>query len=190
MLERELDVRAEANVGAKEAIACACLAEIKDGDAIFLDSGSTVQRIAAKLAGRNITVLTNAIAVAQLVADLPGVEHVLVGGRLRRVAGALIGAWRQRISSGLPRISPSSASAAFLNGLTVADLEEAQLKATVIERAHRVVLPLDHSKVGVTHFARVCELGAVDVLVSDQASAAMKELCAAHGIRLVVAQPV
>ncbi len=191
MLERELDVRAEANVGAKEAIARACLAEIKDGDAIFLDSGSTVQRIAAKLAGRNITVLTNAIAVAQLVADLPGVEHVLVGGRLRRVAGALIGALAtenlERFTANLAFIGVSGFSE---NGLTVADLEEAQLKATVIERAHRVVLPLDHSKVGVTHFARVCELDAVDVLVTDQASAAMEELCAAHGIRLVVAQLV
>lgn len=190
MVERELDVRAGANVEAKEAIARACLAEIKDGDAIFLDSGTTVQRIAAKLAGRNLTVLTNAVAVAQLVADLPGVDHVLLGGRLRRVAGSLVGALAienlERFTANLAFIGVSGFSE---NGLTVADLEEAQLKAMVIERAHRVVLPMDHTKVGATHFARVCELEAVDVLVTDKASATMEELCSAHGIRLVVAEP-
>ncbi len=95
---------------------------IKDGDAIFLDSGSTVQRIAAKLAGRNITVLTNAIAVAQLVADLPGVEDVL-SAALRRVAGALIGALAtenlERFTANLAFIGVSGFSE---NGLTVADL--------------------------------------------------------------------
>ena len=143
------------------------------------------------LTGRNITVLTNAVAVADAVADLPSVDHVLLGGRLRRVAGSVVGTLAmENLERFTVNVAFISASGFGENGLTVADLDEAQLKAAVIERAHRVVVPIDQSKVGATHFARVCDLDAVDVLVTDHASAAVDELCATHSIRLVVAAPL
>src|SRR6266849_1491554 len=51
LVESDLVARSQINVEAKEAIAIACLQEIHNGDAIFLDSGTTTQRIASKLAG-------------------------------------------------------------------------------------------------------------------------------------------
>src|SRR2546428_9361288 len=42
-VESRLEIRAQRNTEAKEAIAIACVQEIQDGDAIFLDSGTTIQ---------------------------------------------------------------------------------------------------------------------------------------------------
>ena len=50
------------------------------------------------------------------------------------------------------------------------------------------MLPIDHSKVGATDFARVSELDAVDVVVMDEASPAVRDLCAAYDIELITPQ--
>jgi DeoR/GlpR family transcriptional regulator of sugar metabolism len=61
------------------------------------------------------------------------------------------------------------------------------LKAAVIERARRTILAIDHSKVGATHFARICDLDDIDVLIIDKANTFVQELCQANGIELVEA---
>ena len=48
--EANVAARADTNVAGKRAIARACLAEIKDGDAIFVDSGTTMMALAEALA--------------------------------------------------------------------------------------------------------------------------------------------
>ena len=63
-----------------------------DGDAIYLDSGTTTLRIAELLTARNVNALTNGIAVAAALAEKPTVRHTLVGGVLRPSAGAVAGA--------------------------------------------------------------------------------------------------
>ena len=47
--EVNVSARAGTNVEGKQAIARACLAEIKDGDAIFIDSGTTMIALAEAL---------------------------------------------------------------------------------------------------------------------------------------------
>jgi DeoR/GlpR family transcriptional regulator of sugar metabolism len=189
-LESERNTRATRNVEAKNAVARACLEEIQDGDALFFDSGTSVERIAALLAGRKLMVLTNTVHVVELVCELPGVEHVLIGGRYRRVSGSFVGpltvAYLQRFTVNTAFIGISGLSEA---GITVADPDEAALKAAVIERARRVVVPMDASKVGATHFATVCDLDQIDVVVIDDADEDLRAICETHSIALRVAQP-
>lgn len=187
-VESGLEIRAQRNTEAKEAIAIACVQEIQDGDAIFLDSGTTIQKIANKLASRYITVLTNSIGVAEAIADMPTIEHILLGGRLRRVSGSLVGAFTlDAINHFTVNIAFLSASGFSQSGVTVADVEEAKLKAAIIEQARRTILAIDHSKVGATHFARVCDLEAIDTLVIDQANSFVQDLCQANDIKIIVA---
>jgi DeoR family fructose operon transcriptional repressor len=189
-VESSLEVRAQRNAEAKEAIASVCVQEIHDGDAVFLDSGTTILKIAHKLASRYITVLTNSIGVAEAIADIPTIEHLLLGGRLRRVSGSLVGAFTLDVMNHFTvNIAFLSASGFSESGVTVADVEEAKLKAAIIERARRTILAIDHEKVGATHFARVCDLEAIDTLVIDQASAFVQDLCQAYNIEMIVANP-
>jgi len=108
---------------------------------------------------------------------------------VRRVDGSVVGYLAlenlQRFTFSTAFIGASGFSEA---GVSVGSLAEAALKAAVIERARRVVLPIDHSKVGATDFARVCELDAVDAVVMDEATPAVEELCAAFDIELIRAQ--
>ena len=191
-VDRELAERQAAHRAGKEAIAGACLRLLRDGDSVFLDSGTSVEAVARHLAAEGhlrLSVLTNSLGVADALADVPMIDCVLLGGQLRRVDGSVVG------DLAVENLQRFTFSSAFLGvsgfselGISVGSLAEASLKAAVIERARRVVLPVDHSKVGATDFARISDLDAVDVVVMDEASPAVHDLCAAYNIELISAQ--
>jgi DeoR family fructose operon transcriptional repressor len=72
-------------------------------------------------------------------------------------------------------------------GVTVSDFSEAQLKAAVVAKAQRVVLPIDHTKVGMSDFAHVCDITDVDVIVTDQVTERLERLCRGLQVHLVSA---
>jgi DeoR/GlpR family transcriptional regulator of sugar metabolism len=191
-VEREFAGRQASHTGAKEAIARRCLRLIQDGDSVFLDSGTTVHAIASAIAGHRdglrLSALTTSLGVATTLADIPGIDCVLLGGQLRRVDGALVGALTlenlERFTFALAFIGVSGFSEL---GPSVGSLAEAAVKADAIERARRVVLALDHSKVGTTDFARIAGLDVVDVVVMDETTPAVQELCASYDIELIAA---
>jgi DeoR family fructose operon transcriptional repressor len=192
-IDRELAGRQTANRASKEAIARACLELLRDGDAVFLDSGTTVETLARALAddprGVRLSVLTSSLGVANALAEVPTVDCVLLGGQIRRVDGSVVG------DLALENLQRFTFSCAFIGvsgfsemGISVGSLAEAALKEAVIERASRIVVPLDRSKVGTNDFARVSELDAIDVIVMDQATPAVRDLCAAYAIELVTTE--
>lgn len=104
------------------------------------------------------------------------------------IIGSLVGAFTlDAIDHFTVNIAFLSASGFSESGVTVADVEEAKLKAAIIERARRTILAIDHEKVGATHFARVCDLEAIDTLVIDQANAFVQDLCQANNIEVIIA---
>lgn len=193
--EPDLPARVTRNAEAKTRIARACLVLITDGDAVFLDGGSTVLRIAELLVdasaaalARNVNVLTNALAVAQTLANQAGLRHTVLGGTYRPAGGCFIGPLT------LSDLEGFTVNVAFIGvtglsdmGFTVADLNEAQVKAAVVDRARRVVVVMDHSKLGAADFAKVCNLDAIDVLVTDEPNEYLATLCHEAGVELVSA---
>jgi DeoR/GlpR family transcriptional regulator of sugar metabolism len=195
VIDREFAGREAANRSGKAAIARACLELVHDGDSLFLDSGTTVDAVARALAARNrqgealrLSVLTNTLAVATALGGVPGVDCVLLGGQLQPVEGSVVGPLAldnlQRFAFSLAVLGVSGFSEL---GVSVGSISEAAVKAAVIERAQRVAVATDHTKVGTTDFARIAGLDAVDVVVMDEPGPAVAELCAAHGIELVAA---
>ncbi len=192
IVEREFAGREAVNRPAKEAIARACLRLLQDGDSVFLDSGTTVHALADAIAekggGLRLSTLTSSPGVAATLAEVPGVDCVLLGGQIRRVDGAVVGALAlenlQRFTFSVAFIGVSGFSAM---GISVGSIAEAAVKADAIERARRVVLPIDHTKVGSTDFARIAGLDAVDVVVMDKTTPAVQELCSGYNIELITA---
>ncbi|WNV86006.1 DeoR/GlpR family DNA-binding transcription regulator [Umezawaea sp. Da 62-37] len=177
------------NRQAKELIARACREEIAQGESVFLDSGTTVEEIANGLDHLDVNVLTNALGVANLVADQPGVRHTLIGGQIRSLGGSLVG------PVALDNLMRFTVDVAFVgasgltgDGISVADVSEAQIKRTVIDRARRVVVPMDSSKFGTSDFVTVCSLDQVDLIVTERATEDVTRWCQEHDVDLHVAK--
>ncbi|GAA1005877.1 DeoR family transcriptional regulator [Acrocarpospora pleiomorpha] len=187
-LERTLHDRGGQHREAKQKIARACRDEIARGESVFLDSGTTVQWIAEGLDRPDINILTNALGVANAVADRPGVRHTLLGGTIRLLGGSLVG------PIALETLSRFTVDIAFIGtsglteeGISVADVAEAQIKRTVIDRARRVVIPMDSSKFGTADFVTVCDLDPIDMIITERATDDVARWCHAHGVDLRVA---
>ena len=190
-VEQAITSRLAEHAEAKRLIGKACVELLAPGEAIFLDSGTTVQQIAHALAGTGLrlTVLTDSPSSAEALADLPGVSHLLIGGQLRRISGCLTG------PLAMENLKQFTISTAFLGasglseiGVSVSDLSEAQLKAAVVAMAQRVVLPIDHTKIGISDFAHVCDIADLDIIVTNEVSDRLEKLCRGSQVQLVAAQ--
>ncbi|MEV6794901.1 DeoR/GlpR family DNA-binding transcription regulator [Streptomyces sp. NPDC051320] len=168
--EPDLAERESTAAGEKDRIALAAVAELPAEGSVILDAGSTVARLANVVPlDCGLTVVTHALPVAARLADHPGIDLHLVGGRVRHRTRAAVDAWALRAYGeiradvafiGANGFSPGS-------GLTTPDLAEAAVKQAVAAAARRVVLLADSAKYGQEHFARFGALSGVDLLITD-----------------------
>lgn len=168
--EPDLAERESTAADEKDRIAQAALAELPDGGSVILDAGSTIARLAADVPLEcGLTVVTHALPVAARLADHPGIDLHLVGGRVRHRTRAAVDAWALRAYGEIRADVTFLATNGFSpdSGLTTPDLAEAAVKRACVAAARRVVLLADSAKHGQEHFARFGDLTEVDLLITD-----------------------
>ncbi|MEV5808733.1 DeoR/GlpR family DNA-binding transcription regulator [Streptomyces parvulus] len=168
--EPDLAERESTAADEKDRIARAARAELPTEGTLILDAGSTVARTAAAIpAESSLTVVTHSLPIAARLADHPGIQLHLVGGRVRHRTRAAVDAWALRAYGEIRADVAVVAANGFSpeHGLTTPDLAEAAVKRAAVAAARRVVLVADSSKYGQEHFARFAALDDVDVLITD-----------------------
>ncbi|MGX1883141.1 DeoR/GlpR family DNA-binding transcription regulator [Streptomyces sp. NPDC055287] len=168
--EPDLAERESTAADEKDRIARAALAELPETGSVILDAGSTIGRLAADVPLEcGLTVVTHALPVAARLADHPGIDLHLVGGRVRHRTRAAVDAWALRAYGEIRADVAFLATNGFSppGGLTTPDLAEAAVKRAVVAGARRIVLLADSAKYGQEHFARFGGLADVDLLITD-----------------------
>ncbi|RII14961.1 Glucitol operon repressor [Streptomyces sp. YIM 130001] len=168
--EPDLTERESTSADEKDRIARAAVAELPAEGSVILDAGTTVARLAAALPLESaLTVVTHGLPVAARLADHPGIQLHLIGGRVRHRTRAAVDAWALRsygeIRADVAFLAANGFSTAA--GLTTPDLAEAAVKRAAAHAARRVVLLADSAKHGQEHFARFGSLTDVDLLITD-----------------------
>ncbi|MEV0905816.1 DeoR/GlpR family DNA-binding transcription regulator [Streptomyces hokutonensis] len=168
--EPDLAERESTAADEKDRIAKAALAELPMQGTVILDAGTTVARLAGIVPlEAELTVVTHSLPIAARLADHPGMQLHLVGGRVRHRTRAAVDAWALRaygeIRADVVFVAANGFSAEY--GLTTPDLAEAAVKHAAMGAARRVVLLADSAKYGQEHFARFGALSDVDLLITD-----------------------
>jgi DeoR family fructose operon transcriptional repressor len=157
---------------------------------LLLDAGTTVTALAQELeqAARTrphlvptVEIVTHAVGPAAALATLPGVHLTTLGGRVRGVTGAAVGATTvdaiSRLRPDVAFVGTNGISAGF--GLSTPDPEEAAVKRAIVRAARRVVLLADSSKFTQETLEQFAILDEVDLLVTDRfPEGALKEALA------------
>ncbi|MEU1045871.1 DeoR/GlpR family DNA-binding transcription regulator [Streptomyces sp. NPDC005897] len=168
--EPDLAERESTAADEKDRIARAALAELPTEGTLILDAGTTVARMAAAIPPEaSLTVVTHSLPIAARLADHPGIQLHLVGGRVRNRTCAAVDAWALRAYGEIRADVAVVAANGFSveHGLTTPDLAEAAVKRAALTAARRVVLLADSSKYAQEHFARFGDLSDVDLLITD-----------------------
>ena len=161
---RELDA-----LDTKKRIASEAASLILDGEAVGLDSGSTVVQVARVLAARRLTAMPLSLHAAMALSGSASVRLLMPGGETRPDELAMVG----------PLALASIASVRFdtvvlgccgisADGHVMAhDLGDAAVKQALFASAGRRMLVADGAKFGRSALAVAGELSMFDILVTD-----------------------
>lgn len=143
--------RAGKNRSEKATAAAKLVGYLPQEGCIYLDGSTTIWHLVEHLAKRGgLTVVTNNIDTFQHLAQQPGLEVVLIGGRHNADTDNFVGPLAEQTVASL------SFHAAFFSafalhprfGCAEPSIEDAALKQQVCKRASAVYVAVDHQKLG------------------------------------------
>ncbi len=170
--EGPFSLRMTDHVEEKRRIARRAASLFSAGDSMFIDTGSTTQVFAEELAHvQGLTVITNCQRIAQALSRSQGTEVLLIGGSYRAEARECLGPLAveqiRKLHAQHCVLTVAALDAAM--GAMDFDIGEGEVARAMIERAERVTILADGSKFERRALMEVCELSAIDRLVSDRA---------------------
>lgn len=158
------------NARAKGRIADKLVDLIPSVGTVAFDASTTVHRLAASLeTARDLVIVTNGLDTFHAVAGKPGITASLTGGAQEPRTGSLVGPIAARAAQGFlyDAFVCSAAALDHLVGSSEASLAESEVKRAFAATSSRIILAVDHSKLGTRAQARMFDLVDIDLLVTD-----------------------
>jgi DeoR family transcriptional regulator of aga operon len=157
---------------AKLRIARAAATLVDKGSVVGLNGGTTATEVARALVARvdlDLTIVTNALNIANELAVRQQIKLVVTGGVVRPQSYELIGPLARLIPEeltlevtflGVEQVDPRAGASARNEG-------EAAINRLLAERSNRVVVVADSSKLGGSAFVRICPTEQISGLITD-----------------------
>jgi DeoR family glycerol-3-phosphate regulon repressor len=182
--------RMAASLEGKRAIGARIGELVRDGESLIIEGGTTCLHIAQALAARSrLTVVTNSIEVARVLASRNGNRVFIAGGELRADDGAAFGdsvlafVRQFHVRYAIVSVTAIDMQGRFMDALP-ADVAFAQ---AALAQAERRVVAADHAKFGHSALVHAFGADAVDLLVTDEAPvSALAQVFAAAGVDVAV----
>ena len=165
---------------------------LKPNQTIILDSGTTTLQVARHIKQqklKGLTVVTNALNIANELVDAPNVSLIMLGGILRQVSNSFVGPQAERMLAAL------HADHLFLGvdgldlevGPTTPDILEAELNSLMIAVSTEVTIVADSSKIGRRSLSTIGSLSAIHRLITDDRIAPeAAQAIQARGLELII----
>ncbi len=165
---------------------------VRDGETVFLGSGTTTLEVARNLVERdNLTVITNALNIANFFAGKLNITVIVVGGLLRHSELSLIGHITEQVLKELraDKVIMGMRAISIEDGLTNDYLPETMTDRAIINFAPEIIVVADHSKFGKVSTAYVAPVERITTLVTDaEADPAFLSRLREMDIRVIVAK--
>jgi DeoR/GlpR family transcriptional regulator of sugar metabolism len=162
-------LRERVNDAEKKRIAQTALNLIQNGETVFISGGTTTLELARLLPGRRrLTAITNSLRVVNVLVDRPGIELVVLGGKVRpdeqTMHGHLTELAAQELRAdkffyGIPAIHP-------LHGLTHGQTNEISTDRAMAAAVTHIIVLADHTKFGRVAPALVMPLSKVNTVIT------------------------
>ncbi|EWG10007.1 DeoR/GlpR family DNA-binding transcription regulator [Cytobacillus firmus] len=162
--------RQRKHIEEKRKIAKYVVEQIKEGEVIALDVGTTTAEIAKELLKRsNITIFTSSLQVANILSRSSSLEVYMIGGLIRKNEMSLIGSMALETVKkfNFDKYYFGAAGMEFESGPTDYSIEEAEVKRAFISRSRKVIAVVDHSKFMEKALVRLCDFNQIDEIVTN-----------------------
>ena len=168
--DRHVNEKEKKNVAEKRAIGAAAAALVSQDDSIIIASGTTMAFLAREIKPvGHLTVITAAVPVTQILSQHADVDVIQLGGITRSSSVSVVGPFAEQM------LRQFSCSKLFFGvdgfdlnyGVTTTNLMGGHLALMMIETVQKVIVLADSSKFGRRGFSKICDLEAVDRIITD-----------------------
>jgi DeoR/GlpR family transcriptional regulator of sugar metabolism len=175
----------------KERIALAAANLIKDGDSVFVGSGSTTNLLVRRLLDRKrLTVVTNSLSIATELAAGDDVTVVMTGGVLRGPELSVLGhiAEQSLQEVRVDKIFMGVQALSVEGGWTTDHMPEVTTTRRILEMVRQLIIVTDHTKLERKAAAYIAPLKRITTLVTDsEADPDFVSLVKDMGIQVILA---
>lgn len=176
ILQRQVD-----QIDEKQRIGVLAASLVKDGETIFLGSGTTVLEVARNLLERqNLTVITNSLPVIILLSDFSNITVVCVGGLLRPSEFSFIGHIAEQVLTEIrvDRVFIGVRAINIKEGLTNDYLPETLTDRAILNIGQHNIVVADHTKFGRTSTVLLVPIDDIHTIITGREASAdfIKEL--------------
>ena len=174
----------------KQTIAKVVADLILPGETILLDGGTTTLEVARELVGKALQVVTNSLPIANLLAQQPNIELILIGGYLYPRTGVALGPLAEAAlrEVHVPRVIMGTGGITE-KGLFNSNTLLVECERLMLEAAKEVWVVADSSKFGRSALAHLGELSKVTRMIVDAGlSDSWREIIRGVGIELTIAE--
>ncbi|MNI01696.1 Glucitol operon repressor [compost metagenome] len=162
---------------------------VTEGQSIALDASTTNRQFAKVLKTKfeRLTIITNSLAIANELVDMPRYTIILTGGVIRNEEQSIIGNFAEefvaRFHADLFFMSMSGVT--LTDGITDYGLGEIQVKQIMLKNAKRTIALADSSKFETVSLFKVCGYTDIERFVTDSnISREIVEKYKEHGIEI------
>lgn len=191
-IDQRLDDKSKINYAAKSAIGMRAVQLISESDTIMIDSGSTTAELVKHLPQfQDLTVITNALNIANLIGNRNNINMIMLGGYLRKKSLSLVGPLAEK------NLRLFNVDKVFLgvdgfdtrHGIYTPNVEEARLNELMIEISKEVIVLVDSSKFKKRSLALICPTQQIHKVVTDAGiSADDRKRLVDAGVEVIIAK--
>ena len=177
-----------AYISEKDKICRLAASYVREGDTIYIDTGTTCVNMVKYISDRSCTIITNSLQVCTLAVPYPKLRVLSLPGQLKRETLSFTGNTTTEYLSiyNIQKAFMACTGCSLEHGLTNASSEEYIIKKTVIENSQMHFLLADHSKFGRFSLMTYCHLEDIDKVITDcPLPEEYQSFCIEHGIEVI-----
>lgn len=187
--ETPVEDRRKAQTDERLAIAEAAVSLMADAGSVFLDEGALLEDLVGPLQSvRRLTVVTTSVTIAAELGRQTDHDVIVVGGRLRPAKMGTVDRWAVAMLAELNvDLALLGTNGVTLDrGLTTPDPAVAETKRAAIAAARQAALVCEHTRFGVTSFAKFADVDELNWIVTGkQLARATAQRYSARGPKLL-----
>lgn len=158
-VEPNVEEKAGLFAAEKEAIARYAASLIEDGDFVYIDAGTTTEKMIEYIPSKSVTFVTNAFINAKKLAQR-GFKVIILAGEVKASTEAIVGseAAIALMNYNFTKCFMGVNGISIKGGLSTPDKNEASVKTMAVSRSKEVFILGDHSKFGKIFSVKFSEL--------------------------------
>ena len=168
--DRHINEKEKQMVREKRAIGKMAAKMVNEHDSILVASGTTILYTAKELVEKkNITVISASVSASSMLSQNKQIDVVQLGGMVRESSVSVVGSFAEDMlkyfNCSLLFMGADGVDLEF--GVTTTNMMEANLNRMMMNTSQQTVLLVDSTKFGKKGFSKICDIGDIDRIITD-----------------------